>query len=46
MEKYVKPDITVEEYKPVDVITTSAGDSGSSGEPTTRPNSTPYIPIP
>lgn len=45
MEKYVKPYITVEEYKTADVLTTSAGD-GSSDEPTTRPNSTPYIPIP
>lgn len=46
MDKYIKPDITFEEYKLVDVITTSTGADSESREPTTRPNSTPYIPIP
>lgn len=44
MEKYLKPEINVENFKTVDVITTSA--DGGMDEPTTRKNSTPYIPIP
>ena len=44
MEKYLKPEMKVENYRTVDVISTSA-DSGMD-EPTTRKNSTPYIPIP
>ena len=47
MEKYMKPTITVDNFRSVDVLTTSADmEGGSSNEPTTRPNSTPYIPIP
>ena len=47
MEKYMKPEMTVDNFQSVDVITTSADmGGGSSDEPTTRPNSTPYIPIP
>lgn len=47
METYLKPEMTVDIFQSVDVLTASAdmGD-GSSNEPTTRPNSTPYIPIP
>ena len=47
MEKYMKPEMTIDDFCLVDVLTTSGDtDGGSSGEPTTRPNSTPYIPIP
>ena len=46
MEKYMKPEITVENFQSVDVLTTSTDIGGGSNEPTTRPNSTPYIPIP
>ena len=47
MEKYMKPEMTVDNFQSVDVLTTSADmGGGSSDEPTTRPNSTPYIPIP
>ena len=42
--KSTKPEINVENFKTVDVITTSA--DGGMDEPTTRKNSTPYIPIP
>ena len=44
MEKYLKPEIKVEEYKPVDVLTESAGETPE--EPTTQSYTTPYIPIP
>ena len=47
MEKYINPEMTVDNFQSVDVLTTSTDmDGGSSNEPTTRPNSTPYIPIP
>ncbi len=47
MEKYTKPEMTVDNFRLVDVLTTSTDTGGgSSTEPTTRPNSTPYIPIP
>ncbi|MBO5495418.1 MAG: hypothetical protein J5964_06850 [Eubacterium sp.] len=47
MEKYMKPEMTVDNFQSVDVLTTSTDMGGdSSNEPTTRPNSTPYIPIP
>ncbi len=47
MEKYLKPEMKLDEIHPVDVLTASADMGGdSSNEPTTRPNSTPYIPIP
>ena len=47
MEKYMKPEMTVDNFRTVDVLTISADTGGdSSNEPTTRPNSTPYIPIP
>ena len=45
MEKYQKPEMTLDEFNPVDVLTTSAGDGGSE-EPTTKSYTTPYIPIP
>lgn len=47
MEKYLKPEMTIDSFQAVDVLTTSTVDGGGSREePTTRPNSTPYIPIP
>lgn len=45
MEKYQKPEMKLEEYHPVDVLTTSGGGGGSE-EPTTQSYTTPYIPIP
>ncbi len=44
MEKYLKPEITVEEFKAVDVLTESSGSTPE--EPTTQSYTTPYIPIP
>lgn len=40
MEKYIKPQATVEEFKTLDVITTS-GNIPSSGDP----NETPFEPV-
>ncbi len=40
MEKYIKPQANIEEFKTVDVITTSGTDTPSTG----GPNETPFEP--
>jgi len=40
MEKYIKPQVTVEEFKSLDVITTSINPPSAGGD-----NETPFEPV-